>query len=307
MLINLLSTPRRQAEFLGQLGALLDAGIPLGRALPLVSKGVAFWERSYWQQVSQSVEQGSDFSTALEQGTPPFNQWTRTLLATAERSGALSEMCRQLAQRAWADQRRNRHRQSVVQSLLSFLAGAIVGACALWKIPFVLSLLLLLLGLGSTIALMLLPQLGPLRQKLPKFDRYNEIQFTLDLTALALPLRCGLSVLASLDLLRQHLPPGQLHHTLSQASYAVSQGQSLSQALGSNVPSLLRQYVRTGEESGSLDTMLAQIAEYYDQELESFLRETHGTLKPLSILGGGAIVVVLGIGLIQQLLGQLPK
>lgn len=303
------STPRRQAEFFGQLGALLDAGIPLGRALPLVSKGVAFWERTYWQRVSQSLDQGIDFSTALEQSSaaPPFNRWTLTLLATAERSGALADMCRQLAQRAWANQRRNQHRQSVFQSVLLFLAGAIVGICTLLHIPLGVSLVLLLCGLGGAVALMLLPQLEPLRQRLPRFDRYNEIQFTLDLTELALPLRCGLSVLASLDLLRQHLPPGQLNTTLRQASYAVSRGQSLSEALGPNMPTLLRQYVCTGEESGSLDTMLAKIAEYYDQELESFLTQTQGTLKPLSLLGLGAIVLVLGIGMIKQLVGQLPR
>jgi type IV pilus assembly protein PilC len=215
-------------------------------------------------------------------------------------------MCRQLAQRAWADQRRNQHRQSVVQSLLGFLAGAIVGTCALLQVPLVLGFLFLLFGLGGTAALMVLPQFGPLRQQLPGFHRYDEIEFTLSLTELALPLRCGLSVLASLDLLRQHLPPGQLNDTLSQASQAVSRGQSLSQALGSNIPTLLQQYIRTGEESGSLDQMLAKIAEYYDQELESLLRKTQGTLKPMSLLGLGAIVLVVGIGLIKQLLDQLP-
>jgi len=311
-MMHFFSTPRRRAEFFGQLGTLLDAGIPLARALPLVSKRVVFWERSYWQQVSQALDQGIDFSTALTQSArsplnqPPLTPWHRTLLQTAERSGALAEMCRQLAKRAWADHQRDRYRQSVLQSLLSFLAGAIVGMTTLLHVPLALSFLLLILGIGSTLALILLPSLEDLRQHFPVLNRYTEIQFTLDLTELALPLRCGLSVLASLDLLRQHLPPGQLNDTLRQASTAVSRGLPLSQALGKNIPALLQQYVRTGEESGSLDEMLAKIAEYYDQELESLLRRTQGTLKPLSLLGMGAIVLVLGIGMIQQLLGQLP-
>ncbi|MEY2979215.1 MAG: type II secretion system F family protein [Prochlorotrichaceae cyanobacterium] len=307
MIRQLLTTPRRQAEFFGQLGTLLDAGIPLSRALPLVSKGVMFWERSYWQRVSQSLDQGLDFTTALEQGgSPPLKRWDRTLLHTAERSGALAEMCRQLAHRAWADHRRDRYRRSVLQSLLSFLAGTIVGGTTLLRLPLEVSFLLLFLGLGAVTATLLSPQLETLRQQLPVVKRYDEIQFTLNLTELALPLRCGLSLLAALDLLCQHLPPGQLQETLHHAAAAVSRGLPLSQALGNQVPPLLRQYVRTGEESGSLEEMLAKVAEYYDQELESLLRRTQGTLKPLSLLGMGAIVLILGVGLIQQLLSQLP-
>lgn len=305
--MHLLTTPRRQAEFFGQLGTLLDAGIPLARALPLVSKGVMFWERSYWQRVAQSLDQGLDFTTALEQGgTPPLKRWDRTLLHTAERSGALAEMCRQLAHRAWADHRRDRYRRSVLQSLLGFLAGTIVGGTTLLRLPLGVSFLLLFLGLGVVTATLLSPQLETLRQQLPVLKRYDEIQFTLNLTELALPLRCGLSLLAALDLLRQHLPPGQLHETLGHAATAVSRGLPLSQALGNDVPPLLRQYIRTGEETGSLEEMLAKVAEYYDQELESLLQRTQGTLKPLSLLGMGAIVLILGLGLIQQLLRQLP-
>ena len=52
--------------------------------------------------------------------------------------------------------------------------------------------------------------------------------------------------------------------------------------------------------------MLDTVAQYCDQELETLLNRTQGILKPLSILGLGAIVCILGIRMLQQLLSQLP-
>lgn len=306
ILPGMFPTPRQQAEFFGQLGTTLEAGLPLSRALPLVAKGCLGTQKAYWLQVAFRCDQGVDFETALISTgiTPPLSLWYRTLLGTAYHSGALSILCKQLAQRSWADNQRDRYRQSVIQSLVGFGAGTIVGLGWLGGLSGIWILLLLVLTTGTIVLVLRFPQFESFRQRVPIVAQYDQIQFALRLTELALPLQCGLSILESLDLLQRHLPPSFLKQTLNQAALQVTQGHSLTEALGQRIPPLLRQYVQTGETSGSLDTMLMKVAEHYDQELETLLRKTQGILQPLSLLGLGAIVLVLGIGLLQQLTAQ---
>lgn len=297
---------RQQAEFFSQLAATLDAGLSLGQALPLVCQAKSRRQKTYWVTVAQRLDQGLTFSEALALSPPAISPWTRTLLETAYESGALVPLCRQLSQRAWADHQRDRYRGSVLQSLVGVIGGTIVGLGALAQLPFLTIALTLILALAILASLITSPHLQTLRQSTPILGQYTEIQFALALTELALPLQCGLSILAALDLLNRHSPHPRLSHTLTTAARRIRQGQTLSEALGDQVPPLIQQYVRTGEESGSLDTLLLKIASYYDQELETLLRRTQGTLKPLSILGLGVIVLVLGMGMIQTLLSQLP-
>ena len=302
-------SPRQQAEFFGQLGTLLDAGLPLAQALSLAIDRRTPAQRRYWLAVIARLDQGMGFAMALSvPGIPlPFRRWYRTLLETAYQSGALSVLCHQLAQRSWADHQRDRYRHSILQSLLGFVTGTIVGLGALGGLSWLGIAILtgLTLGLGAIVGLS--PPCHALRQRLPIVGRYQEIQFALQITELALPLQCGLSILAALDLLQHHLPASPLKQTLTLAASRIQQGQTLTQALGNRVPPLLRQSVQTGEIAGSLDTLLLKVAEFYDQELETLLRRTQGILKPLSLLGLGAIVLVLGIGSLQSLLPQLPN
>ena len=308
ILPGMFPTPRQQAEFFGQLGTTLEAGLPLSRALPLVSHDRLGIQKAYWLQVAVQLDQGMDFETALTRTglRPPLSPWYLTLLGTAEHCGALSVLCQHLAQRSWADVRRDRYRQSVIQSLGFFVAGTIVGLGWLLGLSGIWILGLLVLSIGAIVLVLRFPQFESFRQRMPIVAPYDQIQFVLRLTELALPLQCGLSILASLDLLQRHLPSGLLKQTLNQAALKVTQGHPLSEAFGRGIPPLLRQYVQTGETSGSLETMLMKVAEYYDQELETLLRKTQGILQPLSILGLGAIVLVLGIGLLQQLTAQFP-
>ena len=300
-------SPRQQAEFLGQLAALLEAGIPLSRAFPLVAKGSLRGYGPYCTQVGQALDQGQSFAVALRRvpRPGPFTPWQCSLLEVAESSGALAQMCKQLADQCWANQKRDRYRRAVLQSLGTFMAGGIIGIGALLRLPLGISALILLFSLGSMAALFCLPRLEAWRRAIPILRHYDEIQFTLKLTELALPLQCGLSVLAALDLLSRHLPAGRLKRTLHHGTTQIQRGASLSQALDKQIPPVLAQYLRTGEESGSVESLLMKVADYSDSELETLLKRTQGILQPLSLLGWGAIVLVLGIGMIQTLLQNL--
>ena len=70
----------------------------------------------------------------------------------------------------------------------------------------------------------------------------------------------------------------------------VSTGQSLELALRQSkmFPSMVVQMVAIGEESGSLDTMLAKVADFYEEEVENAIDALMSLIEPL-------LMVVLGV------------
>ncbi|MEO6696798.1 MAG: type II secretion system F family protein, partial [Gammaproteobacteria bacterium] len=70
----------------------------------------------------------------------------------------------------------------------------------------------------------------------------------------------------------------------------VSTGQQLNQAMRqSNLfPNMVVQMAAIGEESGSLDTMLSKVADFYEEEVDNQVDSLSSLLEPL-------IMVILGV------------
>jgi hypothetical protein len=77
------------------------------------------------------------------------------------------------------------------------------------------------------------------------------------------------------------------------------QGYSLYQALSDSgiFPSLMTKMVKVGEDSGALPDMLADVTEYYEEEVSSSVQGFTSMIEPALIiaLGGVVLVVILGI------------
>jgi len=87
---------------------------------------------------------------------------------------------------------------------------------------------------------------------------------------------------------------GPLHRHLASISHSINQGDSLADALAASddyFPALFREMVEVGEQTGRLDTVLAQLAEHYETQLK--MRRTFwATITwPLAQLGIAVAVV----------------
>ncbi len=69
-------------------------------------------------------------------------------------------------------------------------------------------------------------------------------------------------------------------------------GESLSGPLATHevFPPMTVQMMSVGEETGALDTMLAKIGEFYDQEVEATTEALTALIEPLMIVMIGAII-----------------
>ena len=62
------------------------------------------------------------------------------------------------------------------------------------------------------------------------------------------------------------------------------------------------QMVRVGEESGSLDTMLLELAQVYESEVEEEVKRALTLLEPALILAMGGIIAIIIMGILMGIL-----
>ena len=70
------------------------------------------------------------------------------------------------------------------------------------------------------------------------------------------------------------------------------QGRSIAAPLAEEpvFPSMVTQMIAVGEDSGSLETMLAKIADFYDDEVESTTEQLTALIEPLMIAFMGVVI-----------------
>jgi type IV pilus assembly protein PilC len=134
------------------------------------------------------------------------------------------------------------------------------------------------------------PLFGPLTLK------SGVSRFTMTLSTLV---RNGITLDQSLEITSKTLGNFVLEQAVLDARQKLIQGYSLYQALSDSgiFPSLMTKMVKVGEDSGALPDMLADVTEYYEEEVSSSVQGITSMIEPALIiaLGGVVLVVILGI------------
>ena len=90
-----------------------------------------------------------------------------------------------------------------------------------------------------------------------------------------------------------------LRTKIQEATVKVSEGSSLQSALSASgyFPPMMLYMIGSGEQSGELDSMLARVAKYMEQEVESLLATLLSLLGPvmLIVMGGAVFTIVMAI------------
>ena len=61
-------------------------------------------------------------------------------------------------------------------------------------------------------------------------------------------------------------------------------------------PPLVLQMVAVGEESGAIDSLMTEVAEYYEREVDYDLRNLSTAIEPLLVVAMGILVLILALG-----------
>ncbi|MDY7105174.1 MAG: type II secretion system F family protein [Actinomycetota bacterium] len=325
------------APFTRQLHTMLAAGLPLLRALrvlSLQSRGQRLGE--VVEVVADDVRNGSSLAEAIGHHPETFDGLYVALVAAGERAGALDVVLEQIAgdlERAAALRRTIRGALAYPMVVLAVI-GLVTAAMLLFVVPVFADIYADLDSTlpGPTQALVDLSSL--LTSRAPfivgalvlgvwgarRFRRSASGRRTLDSLSLRLPLFGGLARNAAIArfarsmtvLLGAGLPlvdslrvaaatMGNTHiaAAVGEASTGVRQGGTLSDELERTglFPPLAVQMVAAGEETGRLEALFTNLAGFYEDEVDSSASTLASLLEPLMMLVMGAVVGTMVVAL----------
>jgi type IV pilus assembly protein PilC len=140
----------------------------------------------------------------------------------------------------------------------------------------------------------------PWKLKIPVFGLlFQKVAIARFARNLGTMIRSGVPILQALDIVADTTGNWTITAAVRDVQDSVRQGESLTQPLSQHevFPPMVVQMMAVGEETGALDTMLAKIAEFYDQEVEATTESLTALIEPImiAVLGGlvGAMIVCL--------------
>lgn len=114
----------------------------------------------------------------------------------------------------------------------------------------------------------------------------------------------GVSIVQALDTVSSTLGNYQYSTSAKDACLKVQKGVNLSDVVseyGKLYPSMMRHMVEVGEETGSMETTLKQVAEFYEEEVDQFTSNLSSVIEPVLMLLMGGAVGFFAIALIQPM------
>jgi type IV pilus assembly protein PilC len=140
----------------------------------------------------------------------------------------------------------------------------------------------------------------PWKLKVPVFGMlFSKVAIARFARNLGTMIRSGVPILQALEIVSETTGNWTITAAVRDVQESVRQGESLTQPLSQHdvFPPMVVQMMSVGEDTGALDTMLAKIAEFYDQEVEATTESLTALIEPImiAVLGGlvGSMIVAL--------------
>lgn len=136
--------------------------------------------------------------------------------------------------------------------------------------------------------------------KLPLFGKIIErIALGRFARSFALMLKAGVPILQALAVVAQSADNKFITARIQDIANAVERGEPMSQA-AKNLglfPDLVLQMLAVGEESGEMETLLLEVAHYYEQEVDYDLKRLSDSIEPILLIFMGIMVLMLALGI----------
>jgi len=322
--------------FSRQMYSLIKAGVPLVRGLnSLAASARDGLLKDALHDIVEMLESGRNLSAALSRHPDIFSNLYVNIVRVGEESGRLDEgflrLYRHLErEKATKNQLRQAFRYPIF--VLVMVAGAIAVATG-FVIPafkgvfnqfhaqlplptrMILAVsefvtgwwpLILLLIIGGSLAWMLYIRTENGRYRWGRWKlRVPVVGSIIERSTLAryartfaMTQRSGVPLTQSLTLISRALDNDFLGARIINMRNSIERGESIyraSMATGMFTP-LVLQMVAVGEETGRVDEMLDEVADFYEGEVEYDLKTLNSKLEPILIIVMGAVVLVLALG-----------
>lgn len=122
----------------------------------------------------------------------------------------------------------------------------------------------------------------------------------------------GVNIIESLEITKGTANNAIVEDTIENAKNVVMVGDQMSSSLATSkiFPPMVVSMVSIGEETGSLDSMLGKVGDFYDREVDEAVESMTAAIEPLMIVFLGGIVGTIVAGMFLpmfSIIGQLSK
>jgi type II secretory pathway component PulF len=341
---------RTLAIFARQMAGLINAGLPLMRTLSIMIEQTADKQlQPALMAVQADVEGGSSFSSALARHPQTFPPLLLSIVKVGETGGFLGAALTSIADNYKREaELQNKIRAATVYPLV-VLTIAILGMLAMvtFVVPVFTSMFA---SIGGSLPLptqilvnishnmwWILPAIAiivvviwtwwmrnrhteqlrrvvdPLKLRLPIFGKIStKIAVARFARNLSMMLEAGVPIIQALSIVGQASNNWKIEQAVRDIQESIRQGRSFAGPLAKAevFPPMVAQMVSVGEESGTLSEMLASIADFYEDEVETATSQLSSTIEPLMIVVIGVLIGGMVISLylpIFTLYGDLAK
>jgi len=325
------------AVFIRQFGTMLNAGVPVVRALDVLGnqqKNKYF--KKIIQEIKADVEGGATLAESFKKYPKIFDELFVNMVAAGETGGVLDQtLDRVAAYKEKALALKKKVKGAMTYPLITLaVAIAVLTVILIYVIPsfekifvdfgaalpaptmFVINLsnwfrqyfgyiFLSIIGMIVAIRLMSRTEKGKFfldnfLLKLPVFG--NLLQKTAIARfsrTLSTMLQSGVPILQSLDIVAKTAGNKVVEKQLQKVKLEVSRGQTLAAPMGEAkiFPPLVVQMTAVGEETGELENMLAKIADFYEEEVDAAVEALTSMLEPMMMVFLGGMIGGLVVAL----------
>lgn len=328
-------------RFTAEMAVLLKAGLPLDRALKVQIESAAEGvQKQLLQELLDALKGGKALSAGLEKRSDVFNHFYINMVRSGEASGHLADVLQELA--AYLERAKTVRASVVSALIYPAILAAVATLSVFVMLGYVVpefealfedmgeSLPLLtqmIVGLGDLVSAwgwLLLSLSVAVVWWVRRWAGTVKGRGWLDLKSLTLPLvgsimlkyevarfartmgtllHNGVAMLRATDIAVGTVGNSLIRASLTELPQTIKRGGRLSQALDPRVFSpVALQMVRVGEESGSLDRMLLELAQVSEAEVEDEVKRALTLLEPALILGMGGIIAIIIMGILMGIL-----
>jgi MSHA biogenesis protein MshG len=323
--------------FTRQIYTLLKAGVPIMRALASLRDSTTNPAmQNMLQSLRESLDQGRELSVSLARHPKAFTPFYLSMVRVGEMTGRLEEVFLRLFDHM-AFERFMREQVKSALRYPMFVVAAMVIAMAVINIFVIPAFAKVFEGFGAELPLMTRILIGTsnffvnwwpamligligiavaFRQWIHTRDgRYRWDRFKLRVPvagkivhkatmarfarSFALAARSGVPIIQALTNVAMTVDNAWISDKIERMRDGVERGESVLRAAIATdafTPVVL-QMIAVGEESGSLDDMMEEIAEMYQNEVEYELKTLAQQIEPILIVMLGAMVLVLALGI----------
>ncbi len=316
-----------------QLAIMLESGIPLSNALSLVMKQTTNVRlREAIAVILKDIESGHPLSTAAGRYPGIFDQIMIAMLRTGEESGQLNAVLSQMADHLDKSMDFNAKVRNAllypafvifVMFVVAILMTVVVipklaavftesGAQLPWTTTllvflsnlvidywYALIVILVLLAYGyrtyaktpaGSLALYHIQTRLPLLKNL-LINTYL-VRFT---TVLGMLIKAGVPITSALHIVSESMSNAVWQSSLQAATTDVEKGVALSSALvrHTQIPPALTEMIAVGEETGKLDEVLHNMADFYEKQTNDTVKGITALIEPVVL-----VIVALGVGFV---------